>query len=116
MQVVKALTQSQRRGAVMTQKQGWKFAAAAAVALGLAFSPVAAMPLDLHFTQVGGFTLGTATETNTGSGGVEFFGPTGFNNTYEQVGWGCGSASSTVPQGYCSADTNTVVPTSPVTG
>jgi len=100
----------------MTQKQGWKFAAAAAVALGLAFSPVAAMALDLHFTQVGGFTLGTATETNTGSGGVEFFGPTGFNNTYEQVGWGCGSASSTVPQGYCSADTNTVVPTSPVTG
>jgi hypothetical protein len=100
----------------MTQKQGWKLAAAAAVALGLAFTPMAAMALDLHFTQVGGFTLGTATETNTGSGGVEFFGPTGFNNTYEQVGWGCGSASSSQSQGYCAAATNTVVPTSPVTG
>jgi hypothetical protein len=107
----------------MTQTKGWKFAAAAAVALGLAFSPMAAMATDLSFTQVGGFTINTALSINQPGtlGGVEFFGPTGFiaptgNATYQQIGWGCGNAGSTVPQGYCSAPNNTVVPTSPVTG
>ena len=108
----------------MKQTQGWKFAAAAAVALGLAFSPVAAMALDLSFTQQGGFTLGTATSTS-GSGGVEFFGSANFtpstgpnagNATYQQIGWGCGNANSSDPQGLCSAPNNTVVTTSPVTG
>ena len=108
----------------MTRKQGWKLVAAAAVALGLAFSPMAAMADVLSFTQVGGFTIGTATSTS-GSGGVEFFGGTGFtpttginagSATYGQIGWGCGSAGSSVPQGLCSAPNNTVVTTSPVTG
>lgn len=111
----------------MTQKQGWKFAAAAAVALGLAFSPMAAMALDLSFSQVGGFTINTAQSVNSpGSlGGVEFFGATGFtpttginagNATYGQIGWGCGNATSTIPQGGCSGANNTVAPQSPVSG
>lgn len=111
----------------MTQTQGWKIAAAAAVALGLAFSPMAAMALDLSFTQVGGFTINTAQSVNQpGSlGGVEFFGATGFtpttginagNATYGQIGWGCGNAGSSAPQQLCSAPNNTVVTTSPVTG
>src|SRR4029434_6944856 len=105
MQVVKALTQSQRRGAVMTQKQGWKLVAAAAVALGLAFSPIAAMADVLSFSQVGGFTLGTAQSVNQPGtqGGVEFFGATGFNSTYEQIGWGCGYARSCDTVGILSA-------------
>src|SRR5215470_18144779 len=107
MQVVKVLTQSQRRGAVMTQRQGWKLVAAGAVALGLALSPMAAMALTLSFTQVGGFTQGSAQSTSTGNGGVEFFGATGFNAdpsspnagqpTFGQIGWGCGNSSTTVP-------------------
>ena len=102
----------------MTQKQGWKLVAAAAVALGLAFSPIAAMADVLSFSQVGGFTLGTAQSVNQPGtqGGVEFFGATGFNSTYEQIGWGCGNAGSTQPGGFCSAANNTVVTTSPVTG
>lgn len=107
----------------MTQKQGWKFAAAAAVALGLAFSPIAAMALDLSFSQVGGFTINTAQSAGPGTlGGVEFFGATGFiapggNATYEQIGWGCGSQSaSTGRNTNCSGPNNSVAPQSPVNG
>ena len=109
----------------MRQKQGWKFAAAAAVALGLAFSPIAAMALDLSFSQVGGFTIGTAQSVNSPgtNGGVEFFGATGFTPTtginagqatFQEIGWGCGNAGSTVPQGNCSGANNTIAPLSPV--
>jgi len=111
----------------MTQTHGWKIAAAAAVALGLAFSPMAAMALDLSFSQVGGFTINTAQSVNSPGnlGGVEFFGATGFtpttginagNATYGQIGWGCGNATSTIPQGGCSGANNTVAPQSPVNG
>jgi hypothetical protein len=79
---------------------------------------MAAMALDLSFSQVGGFTQGTATSVaSPGSeGGAELWGPTGFQNTFQQVGWGCGSLQATVPHGYCSASDNTEVATSPVTG
>ena len=114
----------------MTQRQGWKFAAAAAVALGLGFSPVAAMAEFLTFSQVGGFTINTATSAAcpvpgaTGcQGGVEFFGPTGFiaptgNATFEQIGWGVGSQTppSQFPQQFPAAPNNTAVNTSPVSG
>jgi PEP-CTERM motif. len=114
----------------MTLRQGWKFAAAVAVALGLAFSPVAAMATDLTFTQVGGFTIGTASSAPCPTGpcstnGVEFFGPTGFivqsgpntgSATYEQIGWGTGNFNSSNPGGLPSAPNNTPVTTSPVTG
>jgi len=105
----------------MTQKQGWKLAAAAAVALGLAFSPIAAMAVELSFTQQGGFTIGTATSAGPGTlGGVEFFGPTGFvapgGATYGQIGWGCGNATSTAPAGQCSGPNNSIAPQSPVNG
>lgn len=121
----------------MTQKQGWKLGAAAAVALGLAFSPIAAMAENLTFTQVGGFTLGSAQSAacpvpgaSGCVGGVEFFGATGFNAdasspnagspTYGQIGWGVGSQTppTLFPNDptFAAAPNNTVVTTSPVSG
>jgi hypothetical protein len=108
----------------MKQKRGRMMVAAAVTVASLALAPVTASAVDLTFTQVGGATINTALSSG-GLGGVEFFGPTGFtpttgpnagNATYEQIGWGCGNAGSSVPGGYCAAPNNTVVPTSPVTG
>jgi hypothetical protein len=108
----------------MKQKRSRMMVAAAVTVASLALAPVTASALDLTYTQVGGATINTALSSG-GNGGVEFFGPTGFtptsgpnagNATYEQIGWGCGNAGSSVPQGYCAAPNNTVVPTSPVTG
>ena len=110
----------------MRQTQRWKFAAAAAVALGLAFTPMVAQALDLSFSQVGGFTGNTAL-TNPcpvapciAGSGVEFFGPTGFiapslNATYEQIAWGAGNFNSGFNQQFPALQ-NSVVTTSPVTG
>lgn len=105
----------------MKQKRGRMMVAVAVAVAGLLVGPMTASALDLQFSQVGGLTINTATQTALGQGGVEFFGPTGYiapsaNATYEQIGWGCGSVASSVPGGYCSAPTNTTVPTSPVTG
>ena len=105
----------------MKQKRGRMIVAAAVAVAALLIGPVTASADFLSFSQVGGFTINTATSTNFGSGGVEFFGPTGYiapsaNATYEQIGWGCGRAGSSVPGGYCAAPNNTAVPTSPVTG
>lgn len=116
----------------MKQTQAWMFAAAAAVALGVLLSPMAAMATDLTFTQQGGFTIGSALSAPcpvpgaTGcQGGVEFFGATGFtpttgvnagNATYAEIGWGCGNQTSSVPQGACAGANNTVAPKSPVSG
>jgi hypothetical protein len=108
----------------MKQKRGRMMVAAAVTVASLALAPVTASAVDLTFTQVGGATIGSALST-AGNGGVEFFGPTGFtpttgpnagNATYEQIGWGCGNAGSSNPQGLCAAPNNTVVTTSPVTG
>ena len=104
----------------MKQKRGRMMVAAAVAVAGLLVGPMTASALDLQFTQVGGATIGSASQTALGQGGVEFFGPTGYiapgGATYEQIGWGCGSATSSNAGGYCSAATNTAVPTSPVTG
>ncbi len=105
----------------MKQKRGRMMVAVAVAVAGLLVGPMTASALDLQFTQVGGATIGSASQTDFGQGGVEFFGPTGYiapgGATYEQIGWGCGSATSlSNPGGYCSAPTNTAVPTSPVTG
>jgi hypothetical protein len=93
--------------------------AAKAAVVGLMDGPLAAIDASattLSFTQQGGFTIGTATSSG-GLGGVEFFGATGFNGTYEQIGWGCGNNSATAGHNsLCSAPNNTVALRSPVTG
>ena len=111
----------------MRQRRGSKWMVAATVAVAsLALAPLAASAQVLFYQQQGGFTGGTAQDEGAGLGGVEFFGPTGFSptsgpnagaQTYEQIGWGCGSAAaSTGRNTLCAAPTNTVVTTSPVTG
>ena len=111
----------------MKQRQGrcWTIVAAMAAVATLALGPIDASAVTLSYTQQGGFTIGTATST-AGTGGVEFFAPTGFTPTsgpntgqatYGEIGWGCGSASASL--GACSlpsAPNNTVAPQSPVTG
>jgi hypothetical protein len=108
--------------------RSWSIVAAMATVAILAVSPLGAIDAsatDLTFTQVGGFSFGSAQKTATGVGGVEFFGATGFvvgsgpntgQATYGQIGWGCGSASASL--GSCSlpALNGLVAPRSPVTG
>ena len=97
----------------MMQKRGKMVVAAAVAVASFALGPVAASAVDLTFTQEGGFTFGTAERTLGGSNaasGVEYFGATTFvpttgpnagSTTYSQIGWGCGNASSSNPQGNC---------------
>jgi hypothetical protein len=111
----------------MRQRRGSKWMVAATVAVAsLTLLPLAASAQILFFGQQGGFTGNTAVDEGAGLGGVEFFGPTGFvvgsgpnagQQTYGEIGWGCGSiAASTGRNTLCAAPTNTVVTTSPVTG
>ncbi len=108
---------------MMKEGRGRMLVAAAVASLALA--PATASAVDLTFTQEGGFTFGTALRTLTGSNaasGVEFFGATGFSPstgpnagsaTYGQIGWGCGNANSSNPQGNCAIH-GTVAGQSPV--
>jgi hypothetical protein len=98
----------------------------AIVAMG-PLGAIDASATTLSFTQQGGFSFGSATWTNHGPAvsGVEYFGATGFladptspnagQPTFGQIGWGCGSATSSAPQQNC-AGLGTVAPRSPVTG
>ena len=106
---------------MIKRKLGTMMMATAAL-VSLALAPVTASALDLTFSQEGGFTFGTALRTAAGQGGVEFFGATGFSpssgpnagaQTYGQIGWGCGSGSSSNPQGNCAVH-NSVAAQSPV--
>jgi len=117
----------------MKQRQGrrWSIVAAMATVAILAVSPLGAIDASattLSFTQQGGFSFGSATWTNHGPSvsGVEYFGSAGYvvsdptspnfgQPTFQEVGWGCGNATSSVPQGSC-AGLGTVAPKSPVSG
>jgi hypothetical protein len=110
--------------------RSWAIVAAMATVAILAMGPLGAIDASattLSFTQQGGFSFGSATWTNHGPAvsGVEYFGATGFladptspnagQPTFGQIGWGCGSATSSAPQQNC-AGLGTVAPRSPVTG
>lgn len=111
--------------------RSWSIVAAMATVAILAVGPLGAIDASattLSFTQQGGFSFGSATWTNHGPAvsGVEYFGPTGFvvtdptspnftQPTFQQVGWGCGNATSSDPQGSC-AGLGTVTTNSPVSG
>ena len=111
--------------------RSWSVVAAMATVAILAVGPLGAIDASattLSFNQQGGFSFGSATWTNHGPSvsGVEYFGSAGFvvtdntspnfgQPTFQQIGWGCGNATSSVPQGSC-AGLGTVAPKSPVSG
>ena len=109
----------------MRQRRTSRWMVAATIAMvSLALGPLAASAQVLDFNQVGGFSIGSQQNTVTGSGGVEFFAPTGYivnnpaspNNgvaTYGEIGWGCGNINSGNHNGNC-ALSGVVAPQSPV--
>ena len=110
--------------------RSWPIVAAIATVAILVVAPLGAIDAwatTLSFTQIGGFSIGSELETNkNATSGVEFFAPTTYivtnptspnlgAQTYGEIGWGCGNATSSNPQGGC-ALSGVVAPKSPVSG